>query len=411
MLRPALVVAALLLVGCARRYDEPWVPQVFAPEAPVAPDPARRARVMAALPAAEQAFAEGVARRGLPNAAVGVVEGGALVWARGFGVADLRTGAPVTPASVFRMGSITKVFTGAALLLLRDEGKLSLDDPAAKYLPELSGVVYPTRDSPPITLRHLVTHTSGLPRVGKLSYADGHEVTEKEILAGLGGLRLEHAPGVVSSYSNLGMALAGLVVARVAEEDYESFVTRRLLAPLGMTSSGWDPSRMPGVPLAQGFRRRGDRLEPASSLWKLGAASAMGGLFSSVGDMARFAAFELAAWPPRDDPDPGPLRRGSVRESQSIAGFVPAGRQGFGVNWVVIDDPRIGRVAFHNGSTEAYCASLWLLPERGLGVVAMAGVSDAPALDAITHDLVTALAGAGAPLQIRLPQGLRNAPR
>lgn len=374
-------------------------------------DPAVRARFAAALPAAVQTFSDDLAARGIPDAALGVVYDGQLVYARGYGVRDTRVGDPVDASTIFRVGSITKVFTGAALLLLRDEGKLSLDDPAIKYLPELSQVVYPTNDSAPITLRHLVTHTSGLPRLGALAYNDGHELSQAEVLAGLKGLRLESAPGTQASYSNLGMALVGIVIGRVAGEDYRAFVRERILTPLGMHESGFDPSELPPNKLALGWIHDGDRYEPAQKLWRLGAASAMGGLYSSVADLSRFMAFELSAWPPRDDPETGPIRRSTLRESQSIAGFSPAGSQGFGVNWIVMADGRAGRIAFHNGSTEAYCSSMWLLPERGLGVVTLAGSNDSPALDAITRKLVESLGLATKPPPGTLPVPLDTAVR
>src|SRR6185295_20269879 len=95
-----------------------------------------------------------------------------------------------------------------------------LDDPVAKYIPEIAGVVPPTPDSPAITVRHLVTHTSGFSRLAGLAYADGHEVAEAELIARLRGQRLDFAPGSQARYSNFAMALAGIVVARASGERY-----------------------------------------------------------------------------------------------------------------------------------------------------------------------------------------------
>ena len=195
----------------------------------------------------------------------------------------------------------------------------------------------------------------------------------------LKGLKLEFSPGEKASYSNLAMACAGLIIERVSGERYRDFVTKHVLAPLGMTESSFDEDAIPRERLAAGHVKKEDGYHLGGARWRLGAGEAMGGLYSSVTDMAKFMAFELAAWPPRDEIDTGPLRRSSVREAQSIAGFAPAGRQGFGVNFVVIADPKLGRVAFHNGGTEAFTASMWLLPMKGIGVIALAGATDSPA--------------------------------
>jgi hypothetical protein len=103
----------------------------------------------------------------------------------------------------------------------------------------------------------------------------------------------------------------------------------------------------------------------------------MGGLYSSVADMSRYIAFQLSAWPPRDGPDDRPLRRASVREAQVAATSSRFGNDTFGVNWILRTDPRLGRLVFHDGATEGYAAVVWMLPDRGIGVVALGPRSDA----------------------------------
>src|SRR5581483_5405684 len=102
----------------------------------------------------------------LPGVAVGVVIDGELAYAKGFGVTDQAKKTPIDADSVFGLASITKPFTALTVLALRDEGRVSLDDPLVKWVPEASGIVYPTRDAPPITIRHLLQHTAGLPGDG-----------------------------------------------------------------------------------------------------------------------------------------------------------------------------------------------------------------------------------------------------
>jgi len=215
-------------------------------------------------------------------------------------------------------------------------------------------------------------------------------VTPEELLAALDGTALLFAPGTRSEYSNLGMAVAGLAAGRVAGQPYRDLVTERLLQPLGMTSSTWEP---PGEHLATGYVLQGDQLV-TSHLWRMGAAEGMGGLYSDLTDMLRFAAWELSAWPPRDDPDPGPVRRSSVRESQLVAGGAPAGPRAFGVNWVVLDDETVGHLVFHTGSTDKYSTSIFLAPHHGVGVVVLCNIGNAatdPLAARTLRDLVAAM--------------------
>src|SRR5262249_29741864 len=158
-----------------------------------------------------------------PGVAVGVVVDGDLVWFKGYGSPDVARRQQVTADTVYRIGSITKTFTGLALLELRDEGKLSLEDPITRFLPEASGLLYPTRYSAPIRIRNLITHTAGLPRDAKISFGGDHDPGESEFLDKLAGVELGYPPGGGGSYSNLGAALSGLVVARASHQRYDEF--------------------------------------------------------------------------------------------------------------------------------------------------------------------------------------------
>ncbi|MEP7125279.1 MAG: serine hydrolase domain-containing protein [Byssovorax sp.] len=354
-------------------------------------DPARRARIEATFPDIGRLFREAAEKNGLPNAEIGVVVGDRLAFAAGFG-ARTDAGGDVGADTVFRIGSITKVFTGMALLALRDDGRIGLDDPVTRYVPELGDAVYPTLDSPVITLRNLVTHTSGLPRVGTLKYSDAHGVTEQELGEAARRAVLDFAPGTDARYSNLAMALGGLVVARASGEPTRDFITRRILAPLGMRQTFWDQSDVPTDKLAAGHQRLQGKYQPAGPHWRLGAAEGMGGLYSSVADLARFASYQMTAWPARSERDPGPIRRSSLRESQLSAGLARPGKQAFGVSWVVISDSVLGYLVMHDGGTEGYSACLILGPTRGIGVILLASASDA--VDGMARDAFTILAKA-----------------
>src|SRR5262249_37735309 len=259
----------------------------------VTPGPApvdRRTKVLAALPKVQELLGERA--KAFPSLAVGVVVGGELVWSRGYGVRDDDQKDQGTAPTVFRIRSITRLVAGLALLKLRDEGKVSFDDPVVETLPELAGIGYPTRDSPMLTLRHLVTHCSGLPRDGAYD-PDGSAAppTEADILAEAAGRTLAFAPGTEAPYSNLGLAAAGAVVHRAAGVPSPTYVSDRLLAPLGMTATVWDDTKVPAGRLALGHRRLGDKLSAHPQQWHLGAGAATGGLYSTVEDMAKLIAF------------------------------------------------------------------------------------------------------------------------
>jgi CubicO group peptidase (beta-lactamase class C family) len=398
---PAAALSLVLTAGCAA---------TSAPAATTAPGPLagpthispiraplpvvdapRRARIEAVFPDIGRAFREAAQKNGLPNAAIGVVVGDRLAFAEGFG-ARTDAGGAVGADTIFRIGSITKVFTGMALLALRDEGRIGLDDPVTRYVPELGSAVYPTLDSPVITLRNLVTHTSGLPRVGALKYNDAHGVTEQELGEAAKRAVLDFAPGTDARYSNLAMALGGLVVARASGEPARDFITQRILAPLGMRQTFWDQSDVPTDKLASGHARIEGKYQPAGPHWRLGAAEGMGGLYSSVADLARFASYEMTAWPARSDRDPGPLRRSSLRESQLSAGLVRPGRQAFGVNWVVMADSNLGYLIMHDGGTEGYSACVILGPTRGIGIILLSSATEA--VDGMAREAFTVLARA-----------------
>ena len=159
-----------------------------------------------------------------------------------------------------------------------------------------------------------------------------------------------------------------------------------------MRQTCWDQVAVPEARLAEGHTKVLGHYQPVSAHWRLGAAEGMGGLYSSVTDLARFASYEMTAWPARSDRDPGPIRRSSLRESQLVAGLSRPGKQAFGVNWIVLNDSTLGYIITHNGGTEGYSASIVLGPTRGIGVILLA--SSTEVIDAIARDTFTVLANA-----------------
>ena len=343
-------------------------------------DPERAKKLAAAFPEIEKAFDKWVKDRHMPAASMGVIIDGELAWVKVHGAREVN-GQPVTLDTPFRIASMTKSFTALAILKLRDEGKLSLDDPAAKYVPELAGMAYPTKDSPPITVRHLLSHGEGFPEDnpwGDRQLAQPNETISAWMKA---GIPFSTPPGTTWEYSNYGFAILGQIVERVAKQPYDKYVEQHILKPLGMTASTFDiPAN--GV---KGYRWQ-DNAWVEEPILAHGSFGAMGGLWTSTRDLARYVSYHLAAWPARDDADNGPVRRSSVREMQQSARswstFV--GRQtvdaplemtsnAYGYGLSVMQDCRFGHVVQHGGGLPGYGSLMTWLPEHGVGLIAMSG--------------------------------------
>jgi CubicO group peptidase (beta-lactamase class C family) len=378
------------------------------PEAPVARfvDPERGTKLRAALASERGALEQELRASGAPGFAFGVVVDGELVLATGEGTTVAGAGVPVTPATVFRIGSVTKVFTALSLLALRDEGRMELDAPLSSWLPEVDGVVYPTADSPLLTARHLLLHRSGLPRLGDFDYTKPEQPpSERDVLGALAGVELESVPGLVDEYSNFGYGLLGVLAGRVAGQPFEAFVSERVLAPLGMSHSVWSPDAVPPELLARPHAvGKGGALEVVRE-WSLGSSSGAGGLYSSIEDLARFVAWELDAWPASSRRDEPVLARASRRESHALQtvddvrlreehGQPSARVAGTGLGWAAYRDCRFELVTWHNGGTEGHRAAIYLLPTRGLGVIVLAN-RDGVDVDGPARRLLARLHDAG----------------
>jgi CubicO group peptidase (beta-lactamase class C family) len=346
-------------------------------------DPERRHRLLVAFPAIDAALTAEMKAMRLPGFALGVVIDGDLAYSRGFGVTDLETQARPDADTIYRIGSITKSFTSLALLAQRDDGKLGLDDLLARWIPEARGLVYPTRDAPPITLRQLANHTSGLPRLG--AFDVDAEPSQATIVASLPGTALEFTPGTDWRYSNLGFSLLGLVVERAAGAPFHDVVRRRIFQPLGMTSSFWTLDEVPADRLATTYDGPLDHLTRTKPV-RRGAAGGSGAIYSTVRDLARYAALQLSAYPARNDPDTGPIRRATLREAHgtgvqasSWAGLAAAPRPGdatiayntstYGFGWIKEQNCDFDDLVWHNGAIDSYRSELQLLPSRGVGVI------------------------------------------
>ncbi|MEO8132846.1 MAG: serine hydrolase domain-containing protein [Betaproteobacteria bacterium] len=335
--------------------------------------------------AVDQVFADYALDSHVPGLVYGVVADGRLVHVRGIGMQDLRSERPVTPDTLFRIASMTKAFTALTILKLRDEGNLRLDELAETYVPEMRSWTYPTLDSPRIRVRDLLNHTAGF--VTDDPWGDRQNPLADAAFSILlrEGVPFNRPPGLSMEYSNLGYAILGRIVTTVSGQPYADAITRTLLEPLGMASSGFDAAAAPSARRAQGYAWQDNAwtLEPTMGH---GAFGAMGGLQTSAADYARWVSYLLSAWPARDDADNGPVRRATVRELAQGSNFpalappraASSGHEAcrravtYGMGMNVVVDCELGSHLTHSGGYPGYGSFLLLLPRQGVGLFALA---------------------------------------
>jgi len=371
----------------------------------------------AAFAAIDPLFAGYMADRHAPGLVYGVVVDGKLAYVRSLGVQDTASKAPVTADTVFRIASMSKNFTALAALKLRDEGKLRFDAPAETVIPELAGLKYPTTDSPKITVRDLLTHSAGFVTDdpwGDRQLAMPEADFSKFMTA---GVPFSRAPGMAFEYSNFGYALAGRVVTNASGKNYADYIEGAFLKPLGMASTGYDKAKAPAGRRAIGYRWQDGAWVEEPSLGP-GAFGAMGGLMTTANDYARYMAWELAAWPPRDGAEDGILRRSSIREivrGQNFAAVVtradPNGcdrARTYGMGTIAYADCVLGMHFTHSGGLPGYGSNVLMLPERGVGVFAFSNLTYAPVSVTVRDAAIKLVASGAFPVRTTPPSaGLR----
>ena len=336
-----------------------------------------------AFDVADRIFADFCLDAHIPGLVYGVVADGQLVHVGTFGVQDLKSGRPVTADTLFRIASMTKAFTALTVLKLRDDGRLRLDALAEEYVPELRGWKYPTEDSPRIRVRDLLNHTAGF--VTDDPWGDRQTpLPEAEFTALLrAGVPFTRSPEMAYEYSNLGYAILGRIITNVSKQPYAETITRSLVRPLGMESSGFVADAAPPERRALGYRWQDDawHLEPTLGP---GAFGAMGGLQTSANDYAKWVEFLLAAWPPRDGAASAIVARATIRELAQGSNFPrfrdryghnPKGcRQAitYGMGMIVAMDCDLGLTLSHSGGYPGYGSHVLLLPNRSVGIFAFA---------------------------------------
>jgi CubicO group peptidase (beta-lactamase class C family) len=360
-----------------------------------------------ALASVDAVFERFAQREVAPGVAYGVILDGSLAHAGGLGT--LVAGSTIPPGrdSRFRIASMTKSFTAAAVLLLRDEDRLRLDDPVATWVPELtSAQAGHTADSPPVTIRSLLAMAGGLPTDDP--WGDRQQGLPLKRFASVlrGPAVAAWPPDTRFEYSNLGYGILGRVISNVSGLEYKDFVRARLLEPLEMHATTYVLDEIPPEQAARGYVRRDDTWleEPIDPY---GALASMGGVFTTIEDLARWVAGFIDAFPPRDGPDRAhPLRRATRREMQQVQRSIDpevtwpstesppdlhAGGYGYGL--FVADDLRLGRIVGHGGGYPGFGSNMRWHPASGIGVIAFGNARYAPTLQPVLEALTLLVDG------------------
>jgi CubicO group peptidase (beta-lactamase class C family) len=349
-------------------------------------DPDRVQKIEAAFPQIDEIFRHYADEEKIPGMVWGIVIDQRLAHVAATGVQDRTSKVPASGTTVFRIASMTKSFTALAILKLRDAGKLSLEDPISKWLPEFARMRLPTRDTAPLRIRQLLSHSAGFPEDNP--WGDQQLAASEADLTRwlLRGIPFSTAPETRYEYSNYAFGLLGRIVARASGVPYESYVEREILAKLHMPSSTFEFSRVPEDRRAVGYRLQPDGSYLDEPPLPQGAFSSAGGLLTTAVDLGNYIAFHLSGWPPRDEGESGPVRRSSVREmshmwnSSNLStrrsdGRLDAIASGYGYGLRVSSDCRFEHIVGHGGGLPGFGSYMAWLPDYGIGIFAMASLT------------------------------------
>lgn len=334
------------------------------------------------------ALGEHCDRHGVPGAAVGVLAGGETRTAA-CGVRSVEDPAPVSPRTLFRVGSITKTVTTAALLRQVEAGRVELDAPVRTYLPDLGTADQDTAAR--VTVRQLLTHRSGwapeAPDPGRPT--DQDDAALARYVDGLGSLRQIFPLGRFYSYNNAGFAVLGRIVEVVTGKPYEKVVREDVLEPFGMHVSGFGADHAVTRPLALGHR-----VDPVRVWRPWGRArgrAAVGGLFSTVEDLLRYAAGLL-------DGGAGVLRAETVRAMWTPEADAEGNTDHIGLTWNIDDLPGGVHVVGHRGYTAGNHSLLAIVPEHAFALVVLTNADSGVRVSrAVERIALREFVGAGRP--------------
>jgi CubicO group peptidase (beta-lactamase class C family) len=307
-----------------------------------------------------------------------VARGSDLLFSKGYGSANLEWDIPNTPATRFRLGSVTKQFTAASILLLEEHGKLSVNDPVKKYLPDAPAAW------DKITIFHLLTHTSGIPNFTAFpdySKTEPFPVTPEQLVSRFRDKPLDFEPGEKWSYSNSGYALLGYLIEKVSGSTYQRFLTDNIFTPLAMKDSGYDSNTAVIAHRAAGYTAGPNGIENTSFI-HMSVPFAAGGLYSTTEDLWKW--------------EQG-LFGGKVLQPASLAKMTTPFKSDYALGLQVAT--KNGRKLIdHGGGIEGFNTELAYYPDDKLTVVVLANVNG-PAPTQIAAQLAAVAHGENVTLQ------------
>ncbi|HSB55774.1 MAG TPA: serine hydrolase domain-containing protein [Gemmatimonadales bacterium] len=340
-----------------------------------------RAQTPAGFPAVWRTLADTfhatLAREGIVGGAIWFLRGDSALAREFHGLADAGTGRKVDANTIFHWASITKTFTGVAIMQLRDRGRLSLDDPIVKYVPELMAVHNPWGPMEAITIRQLMSHTAGFrnptwPWGGDKPWHPFEPTEWAQVVAMLPYTEILFPPGSKYSYSNPGIIFLGRVIEKLSGDDFEVYVDKNILKPLGMTHSYFDLTPYHLLADRSNNYEVRDGKPVANGLdFDTGITTSNGGLNAPITDMAKYFAFLLGRGPGATGPVPV-LARKSLEEMWRpvmTAGGEEAPGDSVGLSFFVKHEGTL-RLIGHTGSQRGFRAFFYLHPESGTAVVA-----------------------------------------
>jgi CubicO group peptidase (beta-lactamase class C family)/D-alanyl-D-alanine dipeptidase len=298
----------------------------------------------------------------LPALSIALVDDRQTVWAKGFGFADPKDKTPATADTVYRVGSVSKLFTDIAIMQLVEQGKLDLDAPVSRYLPEFS----PRNPfGKPVTLRQLMSHRSGLARESPVgSYFDPTQPSLARTVASLNKTSLVYEPETRGKYSNAAIATVGFVLERTQGQPFAKYLKRAVLDPLGLAHSSFEPSPEVNGKLAKAFMWTLDGRVFDAPTFQLGISPA-GSMYTTVTDLARFMSALFAGGEGAN----GRILNPATLEQMWTPQYAARGQKaGFGIGFHVAEVDGHRQVG-HGGAIYGFATSLEAMPEDKLGVV------------------------------------------
>jgi CubicO group peptidase (beta-lactamase class C family)/D-alanyl-D-alanine dipeptidase len=329
--------------------------------------PTTETKYMQAIEKLKAAVEYEVERKELPAFSISLVDDDRIVWADGFGFQDAEKKQPATARTVYRVGSISKLFTDIAVMQLVEAGELDLDKPIQEYLP---GFQPENPYDIPLTLRQMMSHRSGLVRESPVgNYFDPSEPTLPETVASLNETTLVYKPETKTKYSNAAVAVVGAVLESQLEETHPERVRNSILDPLGMQESGFVVTPAMKPHLATGWMRTYDERRSEAPTFLLGTGPA-GNLYSSAVDMSKFLACLFHE---------GKTENGQILKPDTLAGMTTplkdsdGNPQTFGLGFHVHELDGYQKIG-HGGAVYGFSTQLEALPERKIGVAAVASL-------------------------------------